>query len=207
MSTPRCQRTPRYVDISRSRRLRRVSSESCLSHTFMDLDSRGGTINRYGDISQTFSMQYENRYLPPNIDILINTIRCSNFPHYMSERERHRCVQFYVNKTVCSPSLSDITSARYAVWTVGTDPQKHKSAPMAWRTKQNFVRATMWSRSVQCVCLPRIYIWNNEPEHAKDASRKVEKTLQVNFEMYQVYILSIYLSIYLSIFFFCLISS
>ncbi len=37
---------------------------------------------------------------------------------------------FYVNKTVCSSSLSDITSARYAVWTVGTDRQKHKSAPM-----------------------------------------------------------------------------
>ncbi len=69
----------------------------------------------------------------------------------------------------------------------------------------------MQRRSVQCVCLPRIYIWNNEPERAKDAmwaaisscgapfyderSRKVEKVLQVNFEMYQVYIISIYLSI------------
>ncbi len=38
---------------------------------------RGGTINRYGDISRSFSMRYENRYLVPNIDILINTIRCS----------------------------------------------------------------------------------------------------------------------------------
>ncbi len=28
---------------------------------------------------------------------------------------RSRCVQFYVNNTRCSPSLSDITSARYAV--------------------------------------------------------------------------------------------
>ncbi len=34
-----------------------------------------------------------------------------DFPHYMSERERRRCVQFYVNKTGCSPSLSQILQA------------------------------------------------------------------------------------------------
>ncbi len=54
------------------------------------------------------------------------------------------------------------------VWTVGTDRQKHKSAPMAWRKKQNLVRATMRRRSVQCLLLPRIYILNNEPEREKN---------------------------------------
>ncbi len=29
-----------------------------------------------------------------------------DFPHYMTERERRWCVQFYVNNTGCSPSLS-----------------------------------------------------------------------------------------------------
>ncbi len=33
------------------------------------------------------------------------------FPHYTSKREHRWCVQFYVNKTVCSSSISDITSA------------------------------------------------------------------------------------------------
>ncbi len=51
----------------------------------------------------------------------------------------------------------------------GVNSGKHKSAPMGWRTKQNLVRATMQRRSVQCVCLPHIYIWNNEPERAKEA--------------------------------------
>ncbi len=129
------------------------------------------------------------------------------FHSYMSERERRRCVQFYVNKTGCYPSLSDITSARYAVWTVGI-----KSAPMAWRTKQNLARATMRRRSVQCVCLPSTFeITNLSAQKTRcerlflrvglcfydERSRKVEKVLQVNFEMYQVYILAIYLSIYL----------
>ncbi len=59
-----------------------------------------------------------------------------------------------------SLSLPDITSVNSG---------KHKSAPMGWRTKQNLVRATMQRRSVQCVRLLRIYIWNNEPERAKDA--------------------------------------
>ncbi len=66
-----------------------------------------------------------------------------DFSHYMSVRECCRCVLLYVNKTGCSSSLRGITSARYAVWTVGTDRQKHKYASMAWRTKQNLVRATM----------------------------------------------------------------
>ncbi len=39
--------------------------------------TRGGTTNRYGDISLFFSMRYENQYLTPNIDILMNTIKCS----------------------------------------------------------------------------------------------------------------------------------
>ncbi len=81
------------------------------------------------------------------------------FPHYMSERERRRCVQFYVNKTGCSPSLSDITSASYAVSTVGTDRQKHK-----FLTKQE----PQCCAEVCSVCLPHVYIWNNEPERAKD---------------------------------------
>ncbi len=56
-----------------------------------------------------------------------------------------------------------------------------------------------------CMCLLRIYIWNNKPDvnsflHVgllfyDESRRKVEKALQVNFEMYQVYILSIYLSV------------
>ncbi len=81
-----------------------------------------------------------------------------DFFHYMIQRESCQRVQFYVNKTGCSPSLSDITNAHYAVWTtVGTDRQKHKSAPMAWRTKLNLVRATMQRRSVQCV------LWESSP--------------------------------------------
>ncbi len=81
-----------------------------------------------------------------------------DFSLYMSERECCRCVLLYVNKTGCSSSLRGITSARYAVWTVGTDRQKHKYASMAWRMKQNLVRATMLRMSVQCVCLLRVYI-------------------------------------------------
>ncbi len=131
----------------------------------------------------------------------------------MSERERRQCVRFYVNKTGFSPSLSDITSARYAVWTMGNDRQKHKSAPIAWRTKQNLVRATMQRRSMQCMSACRastFEITNLSAQKTQcdcerlflcvglrfydERSRKVEKVLQVNFEMYQVYIISIYLS-------------
>ncbi len=90
-----------------------------------------------------------------------------DFPH-TSERERRRHVQFYVNNTGCSPSLSQILQV-CIMQCVGTDRQKHISAPMAWRTKQNLVRATMRHRSVQCVCLPHVSIWNNEPERTKDA--------------------------------------
>ncbi len=60
-----------------------------------------------------------------------------------------------------------------------------------------------------CVCLLRIYIWNNKPDvnsflHVgllfyDESRRKVEKALEVNFEMYQM-LYSIYLSIYLSIY-------
>ncbi len=61
-----------------------------------------------------------------------------------------------MNKTGYSltpPSLLDITSARYTVWAVGTDRQKHKSAPMAWTAKQNLVRVVMQHRSVSvCSC-------------------------------------------------------
>ncbi len=65
-------------------------------------------------------------------------------------------------------------------------------------------------KSAVCACLPRIYIWNNEPEHMQktqcdcewlflcvglcfydDKSGKVEKALQVYLEMYQVYFISI----------------
>ncbi len=31
----------------------------------------------------------------------------------------------------------------------------------------------MQRRSVQCVCLPRVYVWNNEPERAKDADLSI----------------------------------
>ncbi len=116
---------------------------------------------------------------------------------YEWERDRRRCVQFYVNKTTCSPSHSDITSACYAVWTVSTDRQKTKPCQ-----KRNAAQ-----KCAVCVCLLRIYIWNNKPDvnsflHVgllfyDESRRKVEKALQVNFEMYQVYILSIYLSIHL----------
>ncbi len=40
-------------------------------------NTRGGTMNRYGDKSRFFSMRYENRYLVTNIDILVNVIRFS----------------------------------------------------------------------------------------------------------------------------------
>ncbi len=77
-----------------------------------------------------------------------------------------------VRPVLCEQNWMLSLSLRYykvrVMQCVGTDRQKHKSAPMAWRTKQNLVRATMWRRSVQCVCLPRVYIWNNEPERAKD---------------------------------------
>ncbi len=70
-----------------------------------------------------------------------------HFPYYMSEKESGAS-SFMLTKLEAlpfSPSLADITSVRYAV---GTDRQKHKSAPMAWTTKQNLVRSVMRRRSV-----------------------------------------------------------
>ncbi len=60
-----------------------------------------------------------------------------DFPHYMSERERQSSFMW---TTLDALPLSQILKVHVnAVWTVGTDQQKHKSAPMAWRTKQNLV--------------------------------------------------------------------
>ncbi len=86
---------------------------------------------------------------------------------YDWERAQGLRIQFLCEQNWMLSLLSQILQVRvmqYKQW--APSGRNHKSA---WRTKQNLVRAVMRCRSVQCVCLPRVYIWNNEPEHAKDA--------------------------------------
>ncbi len=86
-----------------------------------------------------------------------------SFPSYTSESAAGASSFMWTTLDALSLSLSYITSARYAVWTVGTDRQKDKYAP---KTKQDLVRATMQRRSVQCVLAAHLHL--NKLEHTKD---------------------------------------
>ncbi len=88
-----------------------------------------------------------------------------DFPHY--ERERAPPV----HPVLCEQHW--MLSLRYnkcALCSVHSGHQPAKTKICTWRMKQNHVRATMWRRSVQCVCLLQIYIWNNEPGRARKRS-------------------------------------
>ncbi len=114
-----------------------------------------------------------------------------------------------MNKTgysLAPPSLLDITSAPYTVWAVGTDRQKHKSAPMAWTAKQNLVRVVMQHRSVSvCSCRASMFEIMNlsvqrriEWSHVRGRFYEGEESEKHRiFLMYQVYI--IYYSIHIDI--------
>ncbi len=106
-----------------------------------------------------------------------------------------------------SLSLPDITSVRYAVWTVGninlhlwdggrnktlSEPQCSAEVCSVCACRASTFEIT--NPSVQKTRCERLFL-RVGLRFYDERSRKVEKVLQVNFEMYQVYIISIYLSI------------